>query len=242
MGDSSVQSALLTMALRLLLILNCLVCSSAACTEGEANCPANYEGEESGLAQIKAHQVKKTSTCPGKMTFNHAELSGEDMPKDGWHKVPADQWKECQQVCADTTGCAGWTLVYGNPDHLDNNINCYLKSKVNHFPETIIPGHSNLISGLMHSVCIGHPSGSHYVDSCGTPDCPDGSQGCATQAHAKDADGCAYAARDMQKPSWTYVKGTDTCWVKDRIFDNFCREFDSTVISGEKACPDSGCP
>ena len=34
------------MALKTLLILNLLACSSAACTEGKENCPANYDGEK----------------------------------------------------------------------------------------------------------------------------------------------------------------------------------------------------
>ena len=32
--------------------------SSAACTESEEDCPANYEGEETGFAQIRAHAAQ----------------------------------------------------------------------------------------------------------------------------------------------------------------------------------------
>jgi len=228
------------MVLKILLILNCLACSSAACTEGEANCPANYEGEESGLAQIKAHKGKKTSLCPEAMTYNQAEIAGVDIDKDhgGWQTVTPNNWRECKQKCRENQACRAWTMKYGNADN--GGVNCYLKSQHNQLPGALSKD-TGLASGVMHSACSAHPSGSHMVDSCEVPDCPDGSSGCMKTADSGGSpEGCAWAARDMGYNSFTYVKHDGSCYVKERRFDDFCTFDDSGVISGEAAYCDDG--
>merc|ERR1711874_452304 len=99
--------------------------SSAACTEGEANCPANYEGEESGLAQIKAHTAKKTSVCIGEIVYNHADSHGTDLDpgcaKANAHAAdagcfaytdnpPKGPWLACKERCKENAACKSWTL------------------------------------------------------------------------------------------------------------------------------------
>jgi len=226
------------MAVKILLILNYLACSSAACTEGEANCPANYEGEESGLAQIKAHKGKKTSLCPEAMTYNNAELHGTDIdPPAGHQTVDKDNWGQCKQKCRENSNCRAWTFKYGDADN--GGVNCYLKSQHEQLPGALSPN-QGLASGVMHSVCTGHETGSHMVDSCEVPDCQNGDSGCVNKPNGGGTpDGCAYAARDMGYNSFTYIKSDGSCYVKERLFDDYC-VFDDNAISGEAAYCDDG--
>ena len=64
------------------------------CNEGEENYPANYDGEEAGFAQIKAHTSKKKS-CPSGIKINNADNGGTDL-MSGFHAI---DWNACEYFC-----------------------------------------------------------------------------------------------------------------------------------------------
>ena len=77
------------------------------------------------------------------------------------------------------------------------------------------------------------------VESCEIKDCEyDGQNICLQKADADTWEGCAWAARDLNKKSFTFVKHDSSCYTKMKPFDDFCKKFDSGVISGEAAYPD----
>merc|ERR1719356_2213816 len=86
------------MALRIFLILAAVTCTFAACNEGDENCEANYDGEETGLAQIKAHDHHKISEeySPQK----HSKFSAvKGMKKDACSAGQFCANGDCQVPC-----------------------------------------------------------------------------------------------------------------------------------------------
>merc|ERR1719221_1053079 len=190
------------MAFKTLLVLSLLGFSSAACTENEeGKCPASYEGEETGFAQLKAHTTQPrqprslSNACPRPIALNHADTQGPDM-KD----LYTDSWEKCQDECTKTSGCVLWTYKYSKADPS----NCYLKSQAE-WPgsfnyagsQQAMPANPDRISGGSIIGCYAPGGAVDRADSC----IPDTQEGCASLELGNGIpptswDDCANACRD----------------------------------------------
>lgn len=121
------------MAFRQLLLMTLLTGISGDCTAGDENCEATYDGEDMGLAQIKAHTATKPAPnnvpCPTDIALDHGDSHGTLIDGDaGKLLVGTGQWKDCQAKCNENPDCVSWTMKYSAPANGEQH-NCYLKKE-----------------------------------------------------------------------------------------------------------------
>merc|ERR1712183_148998 len=209
-----------------LLILHVLACSSAACTEGEENCPANYEGEETGLAQIKVHAAT-SSNCPfGPIRLNWANTKGNNMKQLDAGNCGGDgtkPWCDCEKACNNEPDCVLWTYKY-SPVSQNGGNNCWLKNKANaEWPGAFLPvntdrGDSDTISGGSAIQCYEYGS-LDRTDTCKDPKDNPNTATCQSWpiSHPKGGQAwkqCAQDAKDQGYASYTYSYHQSTCYGK----------------------------
>merc|ERR1712007_176169 len=237
----------MTMVLKTLILLNILTSSSATCPEGQDNCTADYDGEELGFAQIKAHTAKKRSgLCPRKIAIDWCDSHGH--PNQGENEVSEvgvadNEWGKSLTKCEENPHCYGWTLKY---EKLSSESNCYLKDNCDWPSEATDDGNGgpngqmfNGISGFLdyHAWGVTGACEIQFADS--------GENGEETELtdrlppSTKDWEHCAIACRNAGSSvclPWTFKYSELRCWGKSQGLPEYYK-CSKDVISGAPAAP-----
>merc|ERR1719189_1255087 len=216
-----------------LIILTILHGTSAVCIPGDENCAANYDGEDTGLAQIKAHRASKENRQPksgevvasaDNAVIDNAEANGDAL---SGHKAGDDTpwYQECQQLCTDTHGCVAWTFPKGQHK-------CYMKEKIN-WPKGF---------SLNYDTFSGNPASGGWIQAWGYEKAID-----HTESHGEshsmggpetscgeflDRWGCAECCKDFAAWTFEYNDDRHLCWCKD-VLPPMPWEYDESKVSGE---------
>jgi len=211
------------MVLKTLILITLLTRTAGECTAGDENCQANYDGEDSGLAQIKAHKAQKKGSCPKTIIMNHAEAGGHTVGIETTNGNDAgDRWHQCKEKCDANEQCVAWTMKYqvqnGDPG------DCYLKDSAPwnngygwHEDWGVISG-SGGGGGAVGSMCM-NEDGVPEIMNADTTDIPAiGEMSNPGELHG-DWKQCMYACKDTGDcVSYTYIvqNGVDKCYKKGK--------------------------
>lgn len=226
------------MALKTLLVFHLLGCSSAACIKGEENCLADYEEEDTGFAQIKAHAapaVEKGCINGNIIALNWADIDGANMKE-----TSVDKWGQCQTFCDETPGCFVWTHKYSLYKPVNN---CWLKGKSGiSWPNSFRQAEDkDTISGGPLITCYAYDA-IDRADTCDNPDDP--TQTCRSSKFGTfpNWENCAKKCNGQSGcESFTYVYNTKQCYGKSITIQQEFEDnggllwYNPDVISGNKA-------